>query len=213
MPDRDVFDRTVRKGWRSAARTALTHDCDGVTGEVIERKLLRALAREIRETGLLGFAEVVGVVTRHLESPVPPKLFAVYDELSALKARFGGSSIAILCESAKLCISGGRATPGESGSSVAISERIAVAILANLATARISPAILINELSIGSGLQIGAIEPRREKVYSRLCARVELNKMARRLLEQPNRPGAQIPEIRVRRPQVSQHQILFTPIA
>src|SRR5687768_1986354 len=60
MPDRDVFDRNVRRGWQTAARLALSFDDEPNSLSSV----IRALGNDIKKEGLPGFDQIVSALAR-----------------------------------------------------------------------------------------------------------------------------------------------------
>jgi hypothetical protein len=175
--------------------------------------VLHSLRQEVIEIGLPGFVEIVEIVVRHLASPAPADYYSIDDELRALTARYPWSDTTpLLCESAKRCISGGRAVPAQCETSEDRSVQVGVSILSGLAVSIVSTTAVVNELRRRGLLPIGSLESRRAALYSRLCAREELTTMAHRMLARSGKSTAPIRRVRVRRPKVSQHQLLTMPI-
>lgn len=210
MPDRDVFDRNVSRGWQTAARRMLGSDDDlDAVGSVI-----RALSKEVREHGCAGLDQIVGVISEYHGSSMDDQLRGqAHDRLDMIR-------IAQHCNTTETTVNAGKRLLAvadkrnkANGSNVDLNdERLGytLEILAELADDRMCPARLLPEL-IESGLtSFQALHHRRERAKNLLKAAPEFHQIAQQLLDDPTGRRLVIP--RIRRQKLSPEEMLAFPL-
>jgi hypothetical protein len=202
MPDRDVFDRNVSRGWVRAAHLTIGHD--GNPDAL--RSVIRALGQELKREGCPGLDAVVGIVIdayRSTDRQLAQE--RACDQLDRLRCDEASSTTEIAVAAAKrlliqppLCCDN------------PLPVTIAAHLLAELADARMCPAPLLAELVESGDVSIQTIQFRRKRVKSMLAAAPETQRLAELLLADPS--GASVKTPRMRRPEMSQADILLTAL-
>lgn len=202
MPDRDVFDRNVSRGWKSTARLIIGHDGDPDA----LRSVICALGEELKREGCPGFDAVVQIVTgvlRSTDRQLVHRRASEQLELLSYEEASGTTEIAVAAAKRLLA-----RPPWCCGDTLPLT--VAVHILAELADARMCPAPMLALLVEEGGMSFQTLQSRRERAKSMLAAAPETQRLAAMLLADPS--GASVKTPRVRRSKMSQADILVTAL-
>lgn len=195
MPDRDEFKKNVRYGWRSAAALALLYE----NHDDALRAALLALQRDLKcrpgevNRGLPGFVEIVDVLQEWL--PTAVRQWAENDLIGADERldhiRRGG-----LCSATEEAVIAARRMLRDTSYSRLPIERdeIGARILAQIARGRLSPGVLLQELSHKRGISVPQYLGRLNAIVDQLNASPGTRRFASQLLADPS--GALVTEIR-----------------
>lgn len=204
MPDCDVYDRHVPRGWKTAARIVFTNHDEGVARE----KLLRALGDTIKQGGCPGIDQVTSLVAEALEcsDTVKARNNEVKRQLQYITSRYSNYRTEMLAEVARKVLLCPKLQFPDTIGREQIKLEVARVFLVRLVKSNISPQALENalcredELSpVEYGQHIGRFE--------RLLAdSPEMNILAARLLAAPSGEGIKIPPVRA--PKLSMEEIM-----
>jgi hypothetical protein len=190
MPDRDVFNRNVHRGWQSASRRMLatTDDPEALASVV------RALAKLMREGGCPGFDQIIGTVVEAWESSAPEgaRQTAVA-KLDYIRLHEGNSATEIAIASARRFLPQGDELPHQALVQPTDRDYVATRVLAEVADAYLCPASLLGELVESGELSYHELRSRRERAKSMICASPEARRLAAQLLSNPSGTSVQMP--------------------
>jgi hypothetical protein len=205
MPDRDVFDRTVRGGWQSASRGMLTSEHDPLAlGSVI-----RALAADVKRLGCPGFDTAVGIVVDALSSIDPDQeREAAHRRLDHLRRQDGNGRTEILVDLCKclLVMPEVRLPTADN----ALCDTVAVRLLAGFADACMCPARLLTEVIEHEHISFQTVRARRKRMMALLVEAPETARLAGQLLVDPSGGAVRTP--RMPRVKTSQADILVSAL-
>jgi hypothetical protein len=210
MPDGDVFNRRVRRGWQTASQRMI----GGGEGHDALPSVLRALGREVKATGCPGIDRVVGAVAGGIRSsqPVAARRLALA-ELERLRVDHGNHATEIAIGSGRRLLAG--VSEPERSAMLAMDNgelraHLATMILADLADAAMCPAGLLPQLVEEGGVSFQEFRVRRQQNKELIVAAPEARRMAIQLLADPS--GASVKAPRIRRERLSQAEILTTAL-
>lgn len=210
MPDRDVFDRNVSRGWQTAARRMLGSDGDvDAVGAVI-----RALSKEVREHGCAGLDEIVEIIEEYHRSSMDDRRRGqAHDRLDVIR-------ISQRCNTAEIAVNAGKRllvvtdkrnnANGSKGNRDNERLEFTLEILAEIADFRMCPARLLPQF-VESGLaSFQALHRRRERAKNLLKADPAFHQIAKQLLNDPT--GRRLVTPRSRRQKLSPEEMLAFPL-
>lgn len=210
MPDRDVFDRNVKRGWQSAARRMLGQVDDPADLPAV----IRALARELQQNGCPGFEQIVGVLDDallDLDGPATRRL--AYDRLDLLRVAQGSAATEVAVEVAKRLLAAPESALADDDRRRDADQRrlsIAARLLAGLADAWMCAAPLLAEIVEQGQVSFQTIRSRRERAVARLISAPKIAALAEQLLSDSS--GASVKSPRLPRVKKSRADILVTAL-
>lgn len=205
VPDGDVYDRNVERGWRPAAR--FVHS--GELGFAIPR-LVRCLGQSLREHGYPGLLEILAIAVPDTgfaqdgidRREVTAKLESVRRTCPSDRTTLGVNVVRRLMTDpiAKTKLLG-------LGSDVMLArELVASEIFANLAMIKVSSAAVSRKLIAVDGMTNETVQFRRRRAHDELVSAPEMHKLARRVITNPEGQTFRAP--RVKMPRLAQAEIL-----
>ncbi|MGH2531660.1 MAG: hypothetical protein ACRDJW_05080 [Thermomicrobiales bacterium] len=208
MPDRDVFDRTVRPGWQTAARRMIgaADDPDALVS------VIRALANEAKKVGCPGFDQIVGIVVDVLHQPDYRAARQLANQRLDRIRREQASGVAEQAVNAAKGLLVDRAPFAWSLGRVDDEARIDVAsqILATLADYWMCPTRLLVEIIEQGQVSFQEVRARRERAMKMLVSALETRRLAEQLLADPS--GALVKRPQISRAKLTQAEILVTAL-
>lgn len=203
MPDRDVFDRNVRPGWRSASRLLIgTAEDDDLL-----RSVIRALGKEIKRDGCPGFEAIVQIVisARRSSDHRHAQRWA-NEQLEQLRREQASSITEVATNSAKRLL----VRPPAMSLDEPQPLTVAAEVLGDLAAAWLCPAPLMASLVEEGHISFQDFRFRRERAKAIFVSSPEFQRLANMLLADPSGTSVRTPQMR--RPKISQADILVTAI-
>lgn len=187
MPDREEFKKYVKEGWRSAAMLALLHEGHPDA----PRKALLALQRDLKSKpgeehrGLPGFVEIIDLLQRSLPTMSGPMAESEHGAIDGHleEIRRGGH-----CSITEEAVNAARQMPRDPGYVGLLMSREAIGalILAHVARSRLSPGLLLQELSHKRGLSIPQCLARLRAVVDEIKTSPDVLRLAAQLLDDPS---------------------------
>lgn len=192
MPDRDVFDRHVGIGWRTAARYLLRGKFD----EAAQRSVLRALGLELRKHGCPGFAEAVDVTVTSMHDLDDEFVrTAVLQELSQTSRQFRHKNTELLIDVISKAIVSGDFSDYDDWIADDLRTAVGKRVLSRLAIAWMSPAQLIHEAVETEVVSYQSAESRRENAVTTLVAQHATMQLVEQLLKDSSGSAVRVPRI------------------
>lgn len=202
MPDRDVFDRNVSRGWKHAARLIIGHDEDPNA----LRSVIRALGQELKRDGCPGVDIIVQIVTDALQST--DRQCARRQAAKSLervrREEASGTTETVVVAAQRLI-----AQPPW-GCDDTSPQVVAVHLLADLVDARLCPAPMLGLLVEEGGMSFQTLHSRLERAKAMLVAAPEVHRLAEMVLVDPS--GSSVKQPRIRRTKTSQADLLVTAL-
>lgn len=206
MPDGDVFNRRVRRGWQTASKRMI----GGGEGHDALPSVLRALGREVKVTGCPGLDRIVSTVAGAIRSSqLRTARRLALAELEHLRVEHGNQATEIAIGSSRRIL----ALASEPAHSAILAmddgelrAHLATTILADLADAAMCPAGLLPELVEEGDISFQEFHARGQQNKELIVAAPEARRMAIQLLADPS--GASVKTPRIRQERLSQAEIL-----
>jgi hypothetical protein len=210
MPDGDVFDRSIRRGWQTASRRVL----GGGEGQDALPSVLRALGKEVRANGCPGLDQIVSVLTSAIRSSQPKAMRQpALVKLEHLRVQHGDRITQLAIDSARRLLAGGF-EPGLSTRQMMDDGELRIdlctTMLADLADAFMCPAALLPRLVEEGNVSFQAFHSRRQRNKESIVGAPESRRLALQLLADPSGALVKVPQIR--RERLSQAEILATAL-
>lgn len=210
MPDRDVFDRNVGRGWQTAARKTLCLDDDPSALPSV----ITALGRECKQRGCAGFDEIVDGLLDAIGAAEPRKIREiVHDRLDYVRMKYLTESTQGAVNAAKrvaATVADWLPHPCGEMDVLGLREKIAVQLLAELADSWMCPARVLAEIVEHEHVAFQTIQARRERAKRKLVEAAETKRLAQQLLADPS--GSKVTVPKMARAKVSQEEILVTAL-
>lgn len=209
MPDRDIFDRTVRPGWKTAARLVIGSADDPSA----LASLIRALAKEVKNGGCPGLDQIVDIVVDDLRaSDQRAARHLAHWQLDRVRLLQGNGVTEIAIIAAKQFLARPASLSDNSLEKDEEETRINVAahILADLADALMCSARLRAEIVEQGQVSFQAVQARRDRAKEMLVSAPEIRRLAQQLLADSS--GALVKSPRISRAKLSQAEILVTAL-
>jgi hypothetical protein len=211
MPDRDVYDRNVARGWQTAARRVYQGDDD----ELTLRSLLYSLGRVLKDGGCPGIDEIAAIVAQAVASPDPlVTRREAHAQMERVRRASGSTRTEVAGEVARrVLVDPGAVFPtlADGHDQERAKLGVAASILAELAIKKISPAAVTHELVEVERVPIEAVLARRRNAQGLLAGAPQLTKLAREVLAQPD--GRLVKAPRVKTPKPSQEALVHIAIS
>jgi hypothetical protein len=211
MPDGDVYDRHVDRGWQTAARRVFESDDD----ELALPSLLRALGRMLKDGGCPGIDAVVEIPTEALGSPGGGAVRReARAQLERVRREAASDRTNVVIDAALRLL----AEPESLGlgdlirqNTDAVRQKIAEQLLVELAARKFSPGVLLQDQVVNRGVGIEVYRRRAERGRSLLASSPELSRLACQVMAHPNGVGIRAP--RPKSPKPSQEALVHMPIS
>lgn len=210
MPDRDIYDRHVERGWQTAARRVYQGDW-----ELAVPSLLGSLKRVVKRDGCRGIDRIAAIVVTAVCSPdLTGRRRAAEPALARVERDNLSTPTDIATAAARRII----ADPGQfmpipldpsaKEQSLAIAT---AAILVEVAMTKISPPCLTGEILEKDGVPSGVVIAHRQRARGLLAEAPDLLKLARAVLQQPDGKPIKLPRVRIAKP--PQEVLIERPIS
>lgn len=186
MPDRDIFNLNVPRGWQRASRRCLGFD-DDPNGP---RLTIRALGQILTSEGCPALSEIVKIAIEASQGPNGRNALAQMSQrLARICCEHASVSTEILAAPAK------RGLLEEFGQVPAILKevRVAIYLLSELADAMICPEPLIVSLAEKAGESFQVIDRRRAATKCALRCSLEVRRIAESLILEPTGTLTKVP--------------------
>ena len=211
MPDRDVYDRNVDRGWQTPSR----HVYGGSDDDLTLPSLLRALGRTLKNGGCPGVDTVASIVAEAVGS-AEPRLARreVGAQLEQVRRACGSARTEIAVVIARRILAEPDVlfpTPADCLDRDRVKEIVAKEILVELAIRKISTSALTHELVEKENKSIGHVLARRQHARELLTSAPQITGLAREVLASPEGQTIKIP--RVKTPKPAQEEILVMAIS
>lgn len=195
MPDRDVFNRKVERGWQTAARLLI----GGTDDDEALAAAIRALVRMIKANGRPGLDQVVQIVADALRSPRPTTARAIaIAKLDDVRLHQATRQTEIAVASAKGILAG-RLESGisstESGDKENLHEHLAIRIVTDLAMTSLFPAPLLAELVEAGDISFQGFSLRRQRANKMIVTSPQTRRLALQLLADPSGTSVKAPQM------------------
>ena len=211
MPDRDIYDRNIERGWQTAAR----HVYEGDEDELTLPSLLRALGRTLKDGGCPGIDTIASITATAVGSADPRGgRREVNAQLEQVRRASGNARTEIAVDVA------GRILADPEALFPTLAARryrdraklvVAEAILVELAIRKSSHPALTHELVEKEHKPIGLVLARRQHARDLLASAPQINKLAREVLGCPEGQTVKVP--RVKTPKPTQEDLTFRAIS
>ena len=210
MPDGDIIDRRVKRGWQTASRRMI----GAGEGPDAVPAVLRALAKEIKADGCPGLDEVVGILVAAKGSLEPRAARSTaHEQLDRIGLRYGNRATKQAIKSAGHVLAVW-ANPDDAATwemdDGELRVHIACVVLADIADAQMCPAVALHELVEGGNASFQEVDSRRQQSKELIVAAPETRRMAVQLLADPSGSSVKTPRFHGEKP--SQAEILVTPL-
>jgi hypothetical protein len=210
MPDRDVFDRHVQRGWRTVGRLLLGAEVDP---SVLQR-VARHLAADLKRNGCPGFDQIAEILVDAIDSQQPKETARqiAIDRLDFVKKREGCTSTELVIRAANIVLA--KETHDDPADVVNRDElRVSLAsrVLAEIATNRMYPSPLVHELVEHERMSFQAMTSIQHRCKHMLQRPPELQSLAAQLLQDPEGCAVKLP--RRRKTHRSQADLLVAAIS
>jgi hypothetical protein len=200
MPDGDVYDRKVDRGWQTAARRVFESDAD----ELTLASLIRSLGRMMKGGGCPRIDEVVTITADALGSPeVSTTRREARTQLDRVRREACNDRTTVVVEAAKRLLADpyGLDLPDPNRRDPdAVHLKIAQWLMVELATRKFAPGALMQEQVENRGVPIEVFRRRRERARSVLASSPELARLTSQMLAHPNGMGIKAPRSKTPKP-------------
>ncbi len=211
MPDRDVYDRNIERGWQTAARRVYEGDED----TLILASLLRALGLALKDGGCPGIDTIASIVATTVGSADPRggRKEAVA-QLERVRRLTGTSRTELAVDCARRILSDPDALFSELADRIDPERAkliVAEAILVEMAKLKISCHGLMHEMVEKEHKPIGLVLARRQHALDLLAQSPQITKLAREVLRCPEGQTVKVP--RVKTPKPAQEDLVYMAIS
>ena len=210
MPDRDVYDRNIERGWQTAAR----HVYEGDEDELTLSSLLWDLGRTLKYGGCPEIDTVARIVATAIGSADPCSgRRDVSARLEKVRRASGNARTEIAVDGARRILADPKALfPTLADRQDPNRARlVAKEILLDLVIRKISSPALTHELVEKEHKSIGLVLTRRQHARALLASAPQLTKLAQEVLGCPEGQTVKVP--RVKTPKPAQEDLVFMAIS
>lgn len=210
MPDGDVFDRRVKRGWRNAASCVL----GGGKADNALPAVLRALGKEVKASGCPGLDQILKALSEAIRSPhLVSTRASANAALDHVCLQYGSQATEFAVRAARCILAIGLDSAmfavrvmdeGE------LRVHLTKEILAHMADSWMCPAGILPELVENGNVSYQEVEARRQENKRLVTAAPETNRMAIQLLADPSGVLVRVPQFH--REKLSPSEILVTPL-
>lgn len=196
MPDQDIYNRHVPKGWQTAARIAFTSRDDQFTTQM----LLRALGEEVNQGGCPGIHEIAAIVADVVASPNASPYEEISGRLDRIVRRHAKERTYLAREAARKIVLDFAISPFSTPlvlNDGRVDLAVSKALLVELAISKVSPPALAAELKITREVSTYEFVQRQERMGDLLSKSPEIENLAQRLLDAPQGHGLRAPRVTI----------------
>lgn len=209
MPDRDIYNRHVPRGWQTAARFVFT----GQDADVTRAKLLRALGKDVQQNGLPGIDAIASIVAAAVTASNSTIVREALFQLEQVCFRHASDRTVLAVKTARRILLNPSAELSELAnlrdpSQVAL--RTVRLCLIDLVVKALSPPSLTAELVETRDLSFRDYRTRLSRVKSLLEDDPQLDLLASRLRSSPGGEGIKAP--RIVDPKLTPEELISLPL-
>lgn len=211
MPDRDVYDRNIERGWQTAARRVY----EGADDELTLPSLVRALGRTLKDSGCPGIDMIASIAATAVGSADPRnERREVSAQLELVRRENGSARTEIAVDVARrILVDADELFPNlaDRQDPNRVTLVVAEAIVVELAIQKISNLALTRELVEKEHKTIDLVLATRQHARNLLAGAPQITKLAQQVLDCPEGQMVKVP--RLKTPKPSQEDLVVMAIS